>query len=259
VTLAEHDSSPDLSGLSLADLASYANAEFDSMNSAADAALERLSEALQHAVRLGKALCVAKEKVGRGNWDSWVDVNLPFGTTNANRYCRLAFYEDRLLASSVPLNTKSALAYLKGLPQAPGTRRRHLIDEDQVSEMRRLKESGASLNEIAELMEISKTSVEYHTSDKAKSRAIAYRKRYDKQRLAGKKALERQDRVTAAKKAGGKLDKAYSLVRQLAAELDAAHSEATEGRDALRLALSYTHRAEDNISTAIRHALKETA
>ena len=48
---------------------------------------------LQLAIKIGGRLVEAKQQIPHGGWDSWIQVNLPFGYRQARRY--ISVYENR--------------------------------------------------------------------------------------------------------------------------------------------------------------------
>lgn len=241
----------DLSSYSLSDLADLANSEHRLALSSAEAAERFLSAGVLHGIRAGEALLEAKKRHGATGWTAWVEDNTELSRSAARNYQRWAFYKEDLFSATIPLTYKSAILFLKDKPQVPGARAPKVTDAD-IAEMKRLYKEGHSERKIAEMVGCSRGQVWYHIVPGAKAKAKARARVNAKNQRLAKKALERENRAAAAKRAGGDLSKAYSLLRQLESALDSALGDATTDRDDLRLALSYAHKAEDHLSAAIR-------
>lgn len=235
----------DLESMSTEELTAIANAEHALV-------CEHLSMGIVHGIKAGEALWVIKNRRGATGWDAWVVENTDFGRAAAKNYCRWAYYKDVLLSADERLTAKNAGAYLKGLPQVPGARGPR--DQETVEEVKRLREEGKSQREIADLLGVSKSMVDYHTNPHSKEKRKAYQRALHKRQRDAARALAAKEKADAIRKAGGNIATAYSYVRKAAAELDAALGEATspEVRTALRAALAGVHKAEDEIGNAVR-------
>lgn len=256
MTLVERYVSPDLSGLTLDELARIARSEHRQMMDAVDRVTQALSEGLLHAIAVGDALNAARELVDDRPWSEWCAEAVP-DTSEAQRtrYCRWAFYKDKVFAAATPLDTNSVVAYLRGLPPVNAS---PSIGDEKIAEAIRLRSAGMTCAEIAALLEVSTSTVYNYTTpgqrEKVRARQNKRTGRVRKEIRAGRRLLERQERDAAAKRVGGRVDKAYSLIRQACAEIDGAMADLESGRDDLRMALSAAHKAEDHISAAIRKA-----
>lgn len=248
------DVSPDLSSMSFEELAELATDEYRLAQKSMDSASEFMTDAVVHAIRAGDALLVMKSKyAGNADWTSWLDENFPPGRFQAEKFMRLAFYQEHLVG--VPnVTMHNARFLIQGLPPLPRTTHRFVISKETQSEIRQLVKRGVPKAEVARMMDIHPESVTRLTDPDAARKLKDKKKRYQARRRAEKKALDDKNRVEAAKRAGGSLGKSYSLVRQAAAEIDRAIADADsqEVRSALRAALTGIHRAEDYVGKAIR-------
>lgn len=256
MTLVERDTTPDLSGLSLDELAEYIAAECAEVNSHAQAAIGELSAAVIHGIRAGEALLEAKARhTGNSDWTAWLDAKSPMGRWQAHKFMRWAFYKDEIAAmDDITVTAHNVSQLLAGLPMIPRITDRRSLPEDTRDEIKDLAAQGVSRREIARRTNVHTETVRRLTDPAAAEKLHAKQRRYQQRRTDARKALERQERDRAAKKVGGRVDKAYSLIRQACAEIDGAMAELESGRGDLRLALSAAHKAEDHISAAIRKA-----
>lgn len=244
----------DLAAMSMDELMGRANTEHGLVQASLDAAHEHLSQGIIHGIKAGEALWVIKNRRGAVGWDAWVEENMEFGRGAAKNYCRWAYYKDVLLSANERLTVKSAGPYLKGLPQVPGARGPR--DPETVSEIKRLNAAGKSYKEISEILEVSKSTVQYHADPKARARWVANSRVQARKQREARKALAEKEKAAAIRKAPGNIPKAYEHIRKAAVEIDAAMTDATspEVRSALRAALAGVHKAEDEIGKAVRAA-----
>jgi transposase len=75
--------------------------------------------ALEHAIHAGVALLRAREVVGRGQWERWLDENCPSVARQAKAYMRVATYRDAIPGDVGTLT--EALRELRGLPAFDGS------------------------------------------------------------------------------------------------------------------------------------------
>lgn len=257
MTLVESDvTTTDLAAMDLEGLARIANSEHAQVEARARAAVGEISHGVLHGIRAGEALMEAKSRHdGNSNWTEWLDKNVGFRRATAQTYMRWAFYKDEITQlQDVPVTTHNLRQLLRGLPMVPRTTDRRTVPDEDRQEIKELVTEGVSAMEVARRFDVHHSTVRRITDPDYDRKAKEKLKRKRDRQAAAKKALDRQERDAAAKRAGGDVAKSYSLVRQLASALDAAMSDADTGRDDLRMALTYAHRAEDHISAAIRKA-----
>lgn len=218
-----------------------------------------VSSALTHALRCGEALVEARERLraGCGDWAAWVaSTGISIGA--AQNYRRLALSRAVVLSDDCPRTISGALAHLRQLGQPAigptGGHNRTPLLEDDIAAMRRLREAGTSYERLGEQFGVSRAVVQQRLDPEFQRRSSEATKRHRRRARAAKKALEREQRDQAVKRAGGKPAKAYSLLRQCASELDRAAGEAEdeETRLALSSALRHVHKAEDEVVRALR-------
>lgn len=85
-----------------------------------------LSQALGHALEAGRALLLARDRIGHGNWLGWVRSNCQFSTRMAQNYMRLARSHESLTDEDAQrvshLSIRSALQALSSPTAAAGER-----------------------------------------------------------------------------------------------------------------------------------------
>jgi hypothetical protein len=74
---------------------------------------------LRHAIRAGDALLVARDQVPRGQWERWLDENVPDVRVMAKAYMRIATYRDAVPPEVT--TAERALKALRGLPAFDGS------------------------------------------------------------------------------------------------------------------------------------------
>ena len=250
---------PTLGRLSLDALADAINEAHDSAQAFARDASIAVSGALRYAMRAGDGLLAARQKVGPGDWTTWVNSNCRFDVRTAKNYQRIAHYRtliDRWLTDGGSGQLMDAIEQLRGLPQvvagqaaAPDAK-----DPGLRAVARRLHSEGATYHQIGKELGVNYSTVrgwidrEWRRDKKRRDTANATR------RKQAERALAREEQAKAVKVAGGDEAVVYALLRRAAAALDAAMGERPTGahRDALRDALRHVHLAEDEISRAIR-------
>lgn len=62
------------------------------------AAIGACKKTVHYAIKIGETLIATKERVKHGNWEKWVDANLPFSSKTAYNYMRLAKNQKAVLA-----------------------------------------------------------------------------------------------------------------------------------------------------------------
>lgn len=173
---------------------------------------------IQHAVLAGDALLAARAQVPRGQWLVWLDTNWEHESyAMAAYYMRIARSKAKVMDAA---GIKEAIKRLAGqsrvfdLPTAP-----------YASEIRELRAEGVPVKRIAAAVGISPSAVYGHLLSPEERRArkrvnTARAKAKRAERKAAEKALERQQRDAAMKKAGGDAWDAYVLIRKVAPVLD---------------------------------------
>lgn len=234
---------------------------------------------LLHAIRTGEALNEAYSRVEPGQWAEWVEANvaIPSRVTPAssgrpstrltlNRirdYRRLATHREAVLSSgAVSINQAAQLMADRGLhlpggrPGGGGSDWRS-PGEAVRQEALQLRAADVSVPEIAETLGVARGTVHRWVNPEANQRYKESLNRARKRRAAERRALrEKEDRAArdeAAKRAGGDIAKAYSLIRQAAAAVDSAadqlgHYEARS----LRAQLANLYKVEDEICRILR-------
>lgn len=206
---------------------------------------ESLGQALGHVIQCGLALSEVRERfiVGRG-WNKWADEHFDGGRVMAASYMRMAEYRD--LINDLP-NVGQAMKRLQGMPaiRQPGVR---MYSDAAKEEARVLFSNGMSKTEISKMFGVSFGTVASWVDPKVLQR----QRKYSRERSKAKRAEEARKRQEAANRAaerearrvGGALAEAYSLIHKLEAPLAKAEREATnpEAKKALEEAGSFQRR-----------------
>lgn len=241
---------------SLERLADVANAEHQQTAGAVRSAIE-------HAIAAGDALLEAQALIREqgGDWREWVSGNLDFGKEQAARYCRIAFFREEVLASGA-IGVKGAIRALREL-EMPNRQHEEQyqphqkIDENICRKITALAKTGLPQREIAEQFGVSQPTVsKWLHPDRKREYERARRRRLAAQR----EALRRQERDRLAKRAGGDISEAYSLIRRAAESLDTAgrQEQDEDARKALAKAIRLLYRVEDEIVLALGTSNQES-
>lgn len=244
------DASASLDDVDIETLARMANEENRLVEECIAAALSDFSEGLAHAMRCGELLVALQERVNTSKWAQWVAENLTFRPKTAVAYVRVYTYRDQLPSAQMTLG--AALAHLRGLPPTGLRKGRPKQYPDEVrDEAVRLRRSGLSLDQVAEVLDVKRGTVDYWSNPKTRKRSQGNAKRRNREITA---ALQAQRRAETVKAAGGSIKRAHALVLRLTRELDVALRDATdtEIRNALRASYSAATRCEAEILRAVR-------
>lgn len=240
---------------SLAELAEIANYEHQQV-------IIHLGSALHHAIKAGEALYEAHLQIGtEEGWRSWCKENLGISGSTAGRYERLAFYRDQLPPEAFepyvdaggtvrqPSANRAIEVYIRGLPLIHDIARSRRGSPELRAEVRRLRKQGVTYPDISEMLGISPNTIACYSVPGFEDRQIRKARERLRRRQAARRALaeqeERQRRDRLAKDNGGVLADAYSLVRRAIQKTDAGNA---------RKALTYLHRAEDEIVKAMKES-----
>jgi transposase len=214
---------------------------------------ETLGRAIDHAVKCGEALAkIRRHHITRG-WETWVDENFMGGHVVASYYMRIAEYKD--LVDGLP-NVTQAMKRLRGMPalREPGYEGH---SEEVREEARTLVAEGMSKVEVARMFGVSANTIRNWVDPEALKRHRVRvneqsRKRREETRQKKREALERKA-ARDAKRVGGVLAEAYSLVHKLEAPLAMAARDATnpEIKKALDEAVGFQHMVLYRIVTAL--------
>ena len=209
--------------------------------------LKAATTAVNHAIRAGQALMVAKKLVPQGEWERWLETECGLASRTAAQYVRLATYK-ALIPTHVHHSQTEALLYLRGLPGIDGASNKPYPPETK-HEAHRLSTTGLYQRDIAHILGVSKSTIDRWVGQGKKGKGD--RRRYREK--AARKALRRQERDRAMLKAGGSIGLCYSMIRKTAQALDRAHGEESdrEIRLALGVAITKLHQAEDHIVRAL--------
>lgn len=253
----------DLSTLTLDELAALCNAEQRTIDERLTMVKVVVDDTLSHAMRVGDILLAAQSKVEQGGWTRWLSTLTSISPAAAAQYMRIAAHRDiveQWRASGDVIKSSHALQALRegGYGREStwhGTPSR--FSELEAAEMRSLRTSGATWDEIGEQFGCDGTTARIVVDPAARDRKRKQVKASAQRRAAAAKALaekeKRNERNTLARNAGGIIEKAYTETRRLAATLDKALASADPPqRSAVRDALAMVHKAEDAIVAAIK-------
>jgi transposase len=210
-----------------------------------------VAETLTHALSVGDALLRAKARIERGRFVPWIEEECGLVYNTANGYMRLARYRDAL---PLGLPKHEALEYIRGLPSTDGRKLVASHPEAVKQEARRRRREGQRYRDIASALGVSDATIFRWCKEKEYKKGAIDRAR---QRRAfeelGRQEAKRKDVARRAKERGGSVAKAYSLVRQLAQELDRAISteEDLEVKTWLKASLRETYAAERYVGRSL--------
>jgi len=224
---------------SLEDLAQKADAEHRLVVAAEE-------EMVAHAIRAGAALELARPMVPYGEWEAWVRDSTGFAPQTANAYRRL--YRNREWLERQGANT---IKEARRLLSERDTRERSKRIPALKAEARRLVHvAGKSQAEAADIIGVDRTTVNRWLKPGS---GLKKQKRLAREREA-RRALARQERDRAMRKAGGSVAEAYSLIHRTAQCLESACSEvgAPDAKEHMREALRKLYAVEDEIARAVR-------
>lgn len=210
---------------------------------------QSLERALVCAINVGNALIEARDLLPQGTWTTWVEGECGVMLYRANYYMRIAHYQG-VLPNGV--NVSEAIDYIRGLPSINGASYVRKYPEALAKEARRRKSGEQTLQQIADDLGVSVGTVHRW----CRPHKDSYKEKRRQRGLArdAKRALLREKAAQEAKRRGGSIDKAYSLLRQLSQELDNAsrvEGVGTTMRRELRVAWSHVNTAETHLCTAI--------
>lgn len=217
---------------------------------------EALGQALDHVIAAGKALTELREQFSPGGgWDKWAEENFNGGRVVASYYMRI--YEYREMVQGLP-NVSQAMKSLRGMPalRRP-TGSPTAYSEDVREEARTLAATGMTKIEISRILGINRHTVARWVDPKVLQRhreTIRERGRQQREERLRKKAeAEQRAAEREARRVGGALAEAYSLVHKLEAPLARAAREATDPkvRKLLTEAIRDQHHALDRIVSAL--------
>lgn len=226
---------------SLSELTEIANREHGLVLRAGTAMLE-------HAVNAGEALLAAKQHVPRGEWTDWLTDHFDGRSlVVGQQYMRLARHK-RLVMAKQPTTIKGALRLLHGGQDSR-------IDPVQQAEVLKLRSEGMTIAGIAEELQIPKSRVQRWVSPKVEKRRL---EKARQRTIAGRRALNRQKRDAAARKAGGSIAEAYALIRRALQACEKASEEdhPFEVKRAVSDATNRLYNAEDAIVRASKGAAR---
>lgn len=199
-----------------------------------------------HAIAAGEALLAAREQVPLGEWEAWVKANSGLGVGNANIYMRIARHQERVRESGV-LSINAARRLLRKTE-------REQTHPELAAEAKRLKGEGVPQSEIADIIGVSREQVTYWVNPASYRKRLASVQKAKRRRAQQRKALERQERDAAMRKAGGSVAESYSHLRRALQALERA-IEQEDNKDARREmheAMNRLHLGEDYLVKAVR-------
>lgn len=249
-------------------LAEEANTKYSEM-------IQHLAGSLQRGIECGLALLQVREILGNckgrhgEGFRPWAAENLTFHEGHAWRLMYLAKHREHLPEEMFKpwtdtrgrfLNPSAhrAVKYLDTLDLPEFGRRATVTQRDRYGgQVLDLRKQGFTMQTIAEVMGISQSSVNriLHPDRQKRDRLLQAKARRETREL--RVIRERQDHKRLARKKGGSIANVYSLLRQLAEEMQAAmnNPNTPEEAQALRAGFSFLYRLEDRIGDALRDRL----
>jgi len=201
------------------------------------------NESVVRAIKCGELLIEAQKSVAKGEWVVWMRENLTIVPTTAFKYMRLAKHKELVLGGDFS-GIDPAIEHLSG--------RRQLSDEEKLEAIK-LYKRGRTMQEIAELLNVRKSTVHYWVTAKDRNRTKRLQRSV---RERAKRALQREEQAKQVKAAGGLAAQAYSFVRRAEQRVDQRLAEKDiewEERRWLTEALVSLQKAEDELASAIRN------
>lgn len=221
-------------------------------------ALEAGASMLHHAIRVGEALLLVRERCSYGEWRPWIDANLDIGYAQTSTYMRVARYKDKVL-SGPAANITEARRFLLTAPGAPSgndagsTRMPAWVRE----EAQRMADEGVSKYVIADELGVSVTTVYRWTDPTFLDRNNRKMREAAARRRAADRALREAERAVeikrAVRKAGAATAEAWSMAERFQDVIAQAHDETqdSEARAALARAGEHYRKMRDEIVRAL--------
>lgn len=217
-----------------------------------------LVHAVQHAIRVGQALLITKERIGKDLGQAkWHDLlgRVDISTGTATRYMRVAAYREHIPPSEMR-GIERAAAWVRGLPAVTGGRGMggSVYPDGVRDEALRLRRQGLTLLQVTEVLGVSKSAVsDWENPEKARARQRLQQKHAVRRKRTAE-AMKRQERADAVKRVGGAPSEAYSFLRKSMLSLQRAIDESVdpEAKSRLRKAYNSLTDAEDDIARALR-------
>ena len=235
----------DLTTMTLDDLAAFARAE-DGLSASA------VTLAVAHAVRAGAALLAAREQVPRGKWTAWL-IDSGIGIGHAYTYMRLAMYRDEIPPGASLSQARDGLRTLPGIFHRPDDDKR-AVPASLREEAKAMVDGGMGVLAVAEALGIDRHTVAAIIDpEKARRRRESGREQ-QRRRRAALKLLAKKEQDRQVKQVGGSAAEGYALLRRAEIEIDRAVGSSldVEEKAALRRALSWAHKAKDEIVAALK-------
>lgn len=203
--------------------------------------IPRGPEQLEHAIRCGELLIQARTLVPKGHWVLWLDENVEVFRTTAFKYIRLAQHKDQIQGKFSGIDP--AIDFLAGKRQ---------LTPDEKHEIVALA-THKTFDEVAEMMDVSKSTVSYYVNAKDRNRVKGLQKQ---RRTRERQALQReQDAKLVRGTAGQELQDAYALLRRSEQRLQQAIDAEKDWhvRRILSEALYFFFKGEDKIVEALKN------
>lgn len=207
-------------------------------------------DALEHAILCGEALIKARADVPEGQWTRWVKNNLEMESGAVSRYVRIATYREHLLAADDrPQTINAAITYLRGIEVPRIETPTGSKPGFDVSEARRLRDSGMTYDRIAEMLGVSDVAIQRQLVPGRQRAAIERRTREVNKKRAEEREAAQHEVDEKVGSIGGDLAQAYLWLRDVEAVFERMIADTdNETGQTLHTALVSVHRAEDVIT-----------
>jgi|SRR5215510_1780476 len=138
--------------------------------------------ALAHATIAGEGLLAARNSVGLADWTEWLQENISFGTSTAQRYIRLAHYQNEVRDSGAE-SIADALEAIKGLPPTADANDLRRAPASTVEQAKSLYSEGVGTTQIAERLGVNRGTVNRWTNPESQQKSLErHQRRRDEQR-----------------------------------------------------------------------------
>lgn len=243
----------DLASLSLDELAVSAEAS----HLQAD---EKLKAGLLFAYRTGLILMEARGRLSSSEWMEWVQASSSIPRSTAFLYTRIARNWSQVVEVGATSITQARAALTGVAPlyiaTDKGQRGQHnrIMTEQYAGEASALSRDGMTNVEVARELGISESSVRRLLDPEVARRDRISNRRAQSRYYKARKALKEKERLELARRHGGSADKAYSALRRVLLDIDAAIAECTnsEQQAVMRSARFAAQKATDEIWRAVQ-------
>lgn len=211
----------------LEELAEIANRETELAEGAEADARAAVLSAIEHHLTAGKALRAAKDHPDmEGRWESWVEASCVCSLSHANNLIRLAVLELAVRKHSdfETLTLREALRRTRGLAAVSGPRVKY--DDGVRAVVRQLHNDGWTPAQVEEHTGVTRDTVKRWTDRDYAKRKRANQVRHEQDRQRGAALRYERHLVSAVRREGKDVAKAFAAVRTALQALSRAEAQA---------------------------------